>query len=116
MHPHAEGSPVARLETGGVLVIDWPDGHQSRYEPAVLRAHCPCAACREEREAAGRGRAALEPPAAGSGSCTLTGVEPVGRYGLAPRWGDGHAAGIFHWAELRGLCDCFQCRLERGTR
>src|SRR5262249_39231416 len=32
------------------LVIEWDDGHRSVYEWQHLRAHCPCAGCREERE------------------------------------------------------------------
>jgi DUF971 family protein len=32
---------------------------------------------------------------------TLEDVQPVGRYGLAPRWGDGHSTGIYTFKMLR---------------
>lgn len=110
-HPE---SPRYHVDPPGILVIDWPDGHQSRLEPATLRRSCPCAGCREAREAAARVVEGVEPLPSNAGSFTLRRIEPVGHYGLAPVWGDGHAVGIYAWTDLRRLCGCFQCRLERG--
>ncbi len=109
MGPHALRF---RLEADDSLLIDWSDGHQSRYSPERLRRGCPCASCREERAASRSGPPEPAPPP--PGSIVLRGISPVGRYGLAPEWGDGHSAGIYSWPVLRALCDCFACRLGRG--
>ena len=43
--------PVALSKEGAEqLVIQWNDGHRGLYAWKHLRAHCPCASCREERE------------------------------------------------------------------
>ena len=54
---------------------------------------------------------------------TLNEVGLVGNYALTLTWGDGHHAGIFNWAFLRGLCPCPQCfpghrgeELQRAAR
>ncbi len=114
-----------RVEGDGVLWIDWDDGHQTSIEPRRLRCGCPCAQCREEREAAVIGRLVdggfvgmedatePEPEPLPAGSMRLISIVPVGRYGLTPTWADGHRTGIYSWDTLRGLCDCYACRLER---
>jgi DUF971 family protein len=116
-----------RVEPDGSLWLDWNDGHQSVIRPERLRRGCPCAQCREEREAIaieGAARKARGETAGGTevpepapflpGSTKLISLSPVGRYALAPSWGDGHATGIYSWDILRSLCDCFACRIERG--
>jgi DUF971 family protein len=112
-----------RVEGDGTLWIDWDDGHQTLIDPRRLRSGCPCAQCREEREAAMAGRFAeggfvgmgdaTEPEPRPPGSMRLISIVPVGRYGLAPTWADGHRTGIYSWDILRALCDCYACRLER---
>jgi DUF971 family protein len=37
-------------------------------------------------------------------------IEPVGNYALQIRWNDGHAAGIYSYEYLRGICPCELCR------
>jgi DUF971 family protein len=91
------------------LVIDWTDGHQSRLVWPMLRAHCPCAQCREEGAARAPGIRA-EP---GPDGVRPRRVERVGRYAVSVLWEDGHTGGIFAWSLLRELCDCFQCRQDR---
>ena len=112
-----------RVDGDGTLWIDWDDGHQTSIDPRRLRCGCLCAQCREEREAAMTGRLveggfggigdAMEPEPRTPGSIRLISIAPVGRYGLTPTWADGHRIGIYSWDTLRGLCDCYACRLAR---
>lgn len=44
----------------------------------------------------------------GPRSFDLTGIEPIGNYGLQPVWADGHAYGIWMFDRLRAFCPC--CR------
>lgn len=98
-------------EEDGSLVIDWLDGHQTLLPPEALRLGCPCAMCNEERESSGQ----LRVEESGSPArFRIRKLEPVGRYAISIVWGDGHSTGIYSWPVLRGLCPCFQCRLERG--
>ena len=44
-------TPVALTKDGpDRLIIEWNDGHRSVYAWSHLRANCPCAGCRDERE------------------------------------------------------------------
>jgi len=61
----------------------------------LLRAHCRSASAQRLR----LDGAALEIPA----DLVITGVEPVGRYGINLAFSDGHARGIYPWAYLREL-------------
>ena len=113
-----------RIEEDGSLFLEWSDGHQSRLRPPLVRRMCPCAMCRETREAAHAGGDAAG-SAAGSRSeaqpsddpslsrYRIRKLERVGRYAVSLVWGDGHNTGIYSWTGLRELCDCFLCRMER---
>ena len=76
-----------------VMTLTWRDGAVSRYAFADLRAACPCASCRNQRES---GHAVLAPA-----SISVAGAELVGHWGLQVRWSDGHGTGIYTWALLR---------------
>jgi DUF971 family protein len=112
-----------RLEGDGTLWIEWDDGHQTSISPRRLRRGCPCAQCREEREASMAGRFAeggppgmgdaAEPEPLPPGSVQMISITPVGRYGLTPAWADGHRTGIYSWDTLRGCCDCLACGVAR---
>src|SRR5712692_8963781 len=44
-------TPLALTKDGpDRLVIEWNDGHRSVYAWSHLRANCPCAGCRDQRE------------------------------------------------------------------
>jgi DUF971 family protein len=101
----------ARLEAGA-LQIDWGDGHHSALPLALLRAQCPCASCREVREAPPDPFRVLTASEAAAVP-ELSDIEPVGRYGLRPVWKDGHNTGIFSYEYLRGLCPCPECTARR---
>ncbi|MFM7173975.1 MAG: gamma-butyrobetaine hydroxylase-like domain-containing protein [Caldilinea sp.] len=85
----------------GVMQVVWLTGHTSQYALGWLRAHCPCASCREERRSAGL--AGLLP------STELVSAELVGNYAIRFTWSDGHGAGIFPFAALRACCPCPTC-------
>jgi len=86
------------------LHIRWQDGTQSELPLALLRRHCPCAACRTEREA----QSATALPVLKkdpSADIRVTGAQLVGRYALQLTWSDGHDTGIFPFTLLRTLCE-----------
>jgi DUF971 family protein len=90
------------------LVIEWSDGHRSSYTWKHLRANCPCASCREEREQPPDPLRVLKPS-------ELVPLAPlrmpaVGRYAYKIDWSDGHDTGIFTLEYLRSLCQCPQCQ------
>jgi DUF971 family protein len=97
-----------RKEGDDILLIDWSDGHKSRFAWTHLRAHCPCAGCREERQKPPDPFRVLKP----SELVPLKPVkfEPVGYYAYKITWSDGHDTGIFSLETLRELCQCPQCR------
>ena len=83
-----------------VVEIDWPDGHQSRYEHELLRGFCPCAHCQGHH-----GPVRFVP----SGAPELVEIAEVGHYALRLGWGDGHTTGIYSFRFLRQLCPCPAC-------
>ena len=100
--------PVALSKEGtDRLLVDWQDGHRSVYTWKHLRAHCPCAGCREER---------LQPPdpfrilkPTELAPLAPVAMTPVGRYAYKITWSDGHDTGIYTFENLRELCQCSQC-------
>ena len=86
----------------GELVIAWNNGRESRYDLAGLRSACPCAQCRELRDANEGGLTLLQPEAA-SATAEVQGISYVGRYGLRIEWADGHDHGIYTFEFFRGL-------------
>lgn len=76
----------------GVLALRWPDGSETAWTHAALRAACPCAECRARR----RGGLAVE-----ADECLrIVAIEPVGAYALNLVFGDGHRRGIFPFPML----------------
>ncbi|MCB0354595.1 MAG: DUF971 domain-containing protein [Bdellovibrionales bacterium] len=97
------------------LSITWTDGRHDAIASTVLRSHCPCAKCREER---GEGASHSSPLTASptkkksllrvventrEESLTLESIWGVGNYGLGISWGDGHNDGIYTFDYLRTL-------------
>ena len=82
----------------GEIGIVWSDG-TSRYISAhVLRCDCPCAHCVDE----GTGRKILEDSSVPV-DVQMRSAHPVGNYGIAFVWTDGHETGIYPIARLREL-------------
>jgi DUF971 family protein len=90
-----------------ILRITWADGVSSEFPLALLRRHCPCAACRTERDAP-----ALLPilSARQTGDIRVVGGEAVGNYALRFDWSDGHNTGIYDFRLLRELHESGQTR------
>ena len=74
---------IRRLGTHAVRVV-WTDGHVSEFRNDHLRAHCPCAGCRN--------RPQHSLPVINSGGEDMYPVQIglVGRYAISVEWSDGH--------------------------
>jgi DUF971 family protein len=93
--------PTNIQQIGNELAIQWNDGTESYFNLQVLRRACPCAACGGEPDVLGN---ILRPSVTYSDdSFKLNGFDVVGGYALQPRWGDGHATGIYSFQYLRRL-------------
>jgi DUF971 family protein len=94
------------LQKDRQLTIEWQDGHRSVYPISLLRAKCPCAACRLERVAQEEKKAKLSLRVLSSnysGPTTVVSAELVGNYALRLEWSDKHSSGIYSFDYLRGI-------------
>lgn len=90
------------LANDSTLRITWSDGQIRDYPFRELRDKCPCATCREERNA---------PPAsplslniitdAQIQPLRITAMKPVGNYAYSIDFSDGHDTGIYTLETLR---------------
>ena len=98
-------SPVhVELREPGKLAIVWSDRQTREYSIRDLRDRCPCATCREKRNA---------PPApstmlpvlslAETKPLTIANLRPVGNYAYGIAFSDGHDTGIYTLEFLREL-------------
>lgn len=96
---------IELLESEGVLSVNWSDGSQNRYDLEALRGSCPCALCREARDAPESNDLELNVLSGEAVSATgeAKGFELVGRYGLRIEWADGHDHGIYTFDFFREL-------------
>ena len=88
------------------LTIDWQDGQRSVYPISLLRAMCPCAACKQEREtqAATPVKRSLRVLSSNyTGPTTVVSAELVGNYALRLEWSDKHSSGIYSFEYLRSI-------------
>jgi len=88
----------------GGLAIDWPDDHRGVHSAYHLRVNCPCAECINEDT----GKRTLDPKVVPL-DLSIKGYNPVGRYGVAIDFSDGHNSGIYSFELLRKLCECETC-------
>lgn len=77
------------------VTLTWPDGTTTRLALAALREACPCAWCRNLRDA---GTPVWVRP-----GLRVASAELVGNWGLQIQWSDGHGTGIYPWAMLQTL-------------
>ncbi|MCE9604075.1 MAG: DUF971 domain-containing protein [Planctomycetia bacterium] len=88
------------------LSIEWSDGTRRSYAVGELRDKCPCATCREKRNAP---PAASNPmmlnvlSAAEAKPLELLGMNPVGNYAYAIHFSDGHDTGIYTFELLQEI-------------
>ena len=94
------------------LHISWTDGHESVHPYEPLRRACPCAWCAGEGGQKGSVDEATEFT---EQQTIIYELQPVGRYGLTPIWGDGHHTGIYTYEKLRASCQCDTCRAARAV-
>jgi DUF971 family protein len=101
------------VKTGAGVDISWADGHTSHFDFPLLRDHCPCATCNDER-AKKESLTTMAP----SSSAVLPMYKPkaraqaatqVGNYAIQISFNDGHSTGIFSYEYLRMLCPCDEC-------
>ncbi|RMF09936.1 MAG: DUF971 domain-containing protein [Candidatus Neomarinimicrobiota bacterium] len=84
------------------LWLVWSDGQEGSITLKALREACPCANCAGESDVFGNIYKGISLPKTDA-SYRLVRLDRVGRYGLQPRWGDGHDAGIFTDEHLYAL-------------
>ena len=89
----------------GDVVVEWADGHRSRYGAKYLRVNCGCAECVEEWS-----RRRILDPATVPADIAAEDYLMVGRYAVQFLWSDGHYTGIYPFDVLRRLCDCAECK------
>jgi DUF971 family protein len=97
------------LTPDGQLQIHWSDGVARSYSIRQLRDACPCATCREKRNA---------PPApqnplniisdADIRPLQITAMTPVGNYAYSIDFSDGHNTGIYTLESLRSMGEEFR--------
>jgi len=87
--------------SGDSLIIFWSDGKQCLYNTKILRANCPCAVCREEREDENPLKVLKVDPA----KIVLVSWKWVGNYAVSLEWSDDHDTGIYTYDFLRQLCE-----------
>ncbi|HUE70186.1 MAG TPA: DUF971 domain-containing protein [Pirellulaceae bacterium] len=86
------------------LEIQWSDGVTRRYRFRELRGACPCATCREKRNALPPDPMSLPVLSqAELAPLSITGMKPVGNYAYTIAFSDGHDTGIFSFSLLREL-------------
>ncbi len=93
-----------QVDREGCVNVLWPDGHSGKHTPYVLRLNCECAQCKDEDS----GRKLIDPKRIPL-DIKITGVNPVGRYGVAIAFSDGHNTGIYAFNRLRKVCECAMC-------
>ncbi len=76
-----------------VLEVSFSDGAQFRIPFELMRIYSPSA----EVQGHGPGQEVLQ---TGKREVEVTGLEPVGNYGVQPMFSDGHDTGIFTWEYL----------------
>ena len=84
------------------LLVSFSDTSESMVSLKSLRERCPCASCEGETDALGnlyKGPEQVLNPS----SFQISGLQPVGYYGLRPFWKDGHTTGIFTGTLLKKL-------------
>ena len=86
------------------LRISWNDGEVRDYEVRELRDKCPCATCREKRNAPPE-PAPLLPivTEAQTRPLRIAAMKPVGNYAYSIEFSDGHDTGIYTLQSLREM-------------
>ena len=84
------------------LLVSFSDKSEAMVSLPILRKRCPCASCEGETDALGNLYKGPD-PALKSSSFQISGIQPVGYYGVRPFWKDGHNTGIYTGELLKRL-------------
>jgi DUF971 family protein len=79
-----------------VLEVSFSDGATYRIPFELMRVYSPSA----EVQGHGPGQEVLQ---TGKREVTITGLAPIGNYGVQPTFSDGHDTGIYSWDYLHFL-------------
>ncbi len=82
----------------GNLFMHWENGQEFEFTPYNLRINCACASCVDEDS----GKRILDTRQVPL-DIKMTGVNAVGRYGVAISFSDGHNTGIYTFDHLKEL-------------
>ena len=85
-----------------LLLVTFTDRTEAVINLEKLRQRCPCASCEGEKDALGNIYKGPEQKL-NEISFLVSGLQPVGYYGLRPFWKDGHSTGIFTIKLLKEL-------------
>jgi len=77
-----------------LLLVTFTDSTEAVINIKQLRQRCPCASCEGEKDALGNLYKGSEQKL-NDNSFIISGLQPVGYYGIRPFWKDGHNTGIF---------------------
>jgi DUF971 family protein len=103
--------PPLDLQLIGVeLAIRWPDGVEDFLPSEFLRTRSPSAENIGERDIFGT-KYGGDGPSAFPG-VVVAGWQPMGNYGVALQFSDGHRTGIYSWKYLRALGEEWRQRAE----
>jgi DUF971 family protein len=95
---------VIRRDGDDRLFIEWSDGRKGAITWDMLRAACPCASCREDRDKPPDPFRILSEEQLRAGPPRPAAMNPVGYYAYKVVWTDGHDTGIYTLENLRELC------------
>jgi DUF971 family protein len=87
-----------------MLLVSFSDGSESVVSLKLLRDRCPCASCAGETDALGNVYKSQSQQLTEQ-SYVLSGLQPVGYYGIRPFWSDSHNTGIFTIELLKELSE-----------
>jgi DUF971 family protein len=94
------------LAEGNYLRITWSDGQVREYSLRELRDKCPCATCREKRNAPPPTLSPFQLPTisvAEAQPLQIAAMKPVGNYAYSIDFSDGHNTGIYTLESLREM-------------
>lgn len=92
----ANPTDITLHQKSRILEISFDDGTTFKLPCEYLRVHSPSA----EVKGHGPGQEVLQ---VGKEDVTIVSMRPVGNYGIAPTFSDGHDTGIFTWDYLYDL-------------
>jgi ATP-binding protein involved in chromosome partitioning len=107
----ADEPESVQVDREGNILILWPDSHKGKHSPYMLRLSCECAQCKDEDS----GQKLIDPKRIPL-DIKITGVNPIGRYGIAIAFTDGHNTGIYTFKRLRGICECEKCAESKADQ